>query len=323
MTSDEVLRLQSYREKLSIGWSGSDIRLVLIHGGTVAISDSMRRQWEHSDDELLTWAEVFHRAKDYYEHYRAIVEGDVISPDFALKQIEVLSTKKQMLSGEVYRSPLERKQGLGPQDADIDRKRTVGILAFGSLLYDPGAELKAVIDKEVNVITPFEVEFCRLSATRGGAPTLVRVEGGGGTVKARLLVLKPGITKAEAREMLWRRETHQVGMAAKPTSNLRGVVISELPAFNGVDYALYASNEANNPSPDAASLAGAALKSLNDAPAGQDGVTYLRNMKSLGIQTPLTEDYEAEVLKLSKAGSLDEVLTNHSSNKAASKALQN
>jgi len=149
------------------------------------------------------------------------------------------------------------------------------------------------------------------------------VDGGGATVKARLLVLKPGITKGEAREMLWRRETHQVGTAAKPTSNLRGVVISELPAFNGIDYALYASNEANNPSPDAASLATAALKSLSVAPAGQDGVTYLRNMKSLGIQTPLTEDYEAEVLKLSKAGSLDEVLTNHSANKAASKALLN
>jgi hypothetical protein len=63
------------------------------------------------------------------------------------------------------------------------------------------------------------------------------------------------------------------------------------------------------------------LKSLNDAPSGLDGITYLRSMKVLGIRTPLTDDYEAEVLRLSKAASLEEVLANHTASKLGSKTL--
>ena len=57
---------------------------------------------------------------------------------------------------------------------------TIGILAFGSLLDEPGAELEAHIARRIEGIeTPFAVEFARSSRTRDGAPTLVPVTGAG------------------------------------------------------------------------------------------------------------------------------------------------
>jgi hypothetical protein len=45
----------------------------------------------------------------------------------------------------------------------------VGILAFGSLIDDPGPEIEAaLIDRKLNVRTPFNIEFARASIKRGG-----------------------------------------------------------------------------------------------------------------------------------------------------------
>ena len=57
---------------------------------------------------------------------------------------------------------------------------SIGILAFGSLINSPGAEIEAaLIGRKLNVCTPFGVEFARSSIGRGGAPTLVPVQQGG------------------------------------------------------------------------------------------------------------------------------------------------
>ena len=88
---------------------------------------------------------------------------------------------------------------------------SVGILAYGSLIDDPGCEIKAVIScKLKGVQTPFNVEFARRSSTRGGAPTLVPVEEGGAPVKAVILVLEEQVSVDQAKDMLHRREIHQV-----------------------------------------------------------------------------------------------------------------
>jgi hypothetical protein len=51
---------------------------------------------------------------------------------------------------------------------------SLGILAFGSLIDNPGAEIEAaLVGRKLNIRTPFGVEFARSSIKRGGAPTLV------------------------------------------------------------------------------------------------------------------------------------------------------
>jgi len=49
----------------------------------------------------------------------------------------------------------------------------IGILAYGSLIIDPGPEIGPLIVRRITTVTPFVVEYARLSRTRGGAPTLV------------------------------------------------------------------------------------------------------------------------------------------------------
>jgi len=119
----------------------------------------------------------------------------------------------------------------------------IAILAFGSLLDSPDAELEdATLDKR-GVQTPFCVEYARFSAKRRGAPTLVPVEAGGGKVQASLLVLREDISLKEAKSMLWRRETKQVGSGncyAKPVTPTKNtVLIKALEGFDGIDHVLF------------------------------------------------------------------------------------
>jgi hypothetical protein len=54
------------------------------------------------------------------------------------------------------------------------KKASIGIVAFGSLIDNPGREIEAaLVGRKLNVRTPFGVEFARSSTKRGGAPTLV------------------------------------------------------------------------------------------------------------------------------------------------------
>ncbi len=84
-------------------------------------------------------------------------------------------------------------------------KKKIGILAFGSLIGDPGKELLPKIIMRIKTPTPFGVEYVRYSQTRGGAPTLVP-HPDGVPVDGEILVLDDAVSVDEARNMLWRRE---------------------------------------------------------------------------------------------------------------------
>jgi hypothetical protein len=84
--------------------------------------------------------------------------------------------------------------------------RGVGILAYGSLISDPGIEIGPQIAQRVPATTPFPVEYARLSRTRGGAPTVVPYSSGN-PVNAEVLVLLDSVKLPEAKRLLWRRET--------------------------------------------------------------------------------------------------------------------
>jgi hypothetical protein len=175
---------------------------------------------------------------------------------------------------------------------------SVGILAFGSLVENPGSELAPnIVRRIVGAETPFAVEFARSSRTRDGAPTLVPVSVGGAPLSATVLVLDDGIDEHAAAGLLYRRETWQIGAASRAL-DAGADWIRALPGFAGLEVCLYTALEANIQPLTASRLAELALQSAS-ATAGEarrDGISYLAEQKSRGIETPLMPAYEAEVL---------------------------
>ena len=212
------------------------------------------------------------------------------------------------------------KSGGGGDSASalLQGKPRYGIFGFGSLINDPGEELtKATVSRQ-DLETPFAVEYGRSSNTRGGAPTLVPVKMGGAKVKATVFMLKDSISEQEAEDILYRRELHRVGSgrtydpSAKPGKN--SIVIAAWPNLIGLKKIFYTdfgdSGKLTNPTP--ALLAKLAVDSARnrEVPEGNDGISYLMNAKKAGIVTPLSADYEKEILKLTGTASLGQALAN-------------
>lgn len=189
-------------------------------------------------------------------------------------------------------------------------KKTVGILAYGSLIADPGWEIEEVQTGIIeDVTTPFRVEYARSSKGRGGAPTLVPFDGGG-QVRAQVFVVDTSVN--DATDRLYRREIDAVGSkqpyehSANPGPNK--VVVDRVEGEFGLDVVLYTLIGATIDEPDATKLAGLAIKSVAEAESGKDGITYLKNAMEAGIETPLTAAYAEEIKRLTGAGDLSEAL---------------
>lgn len=184
----------------------------------------------------------------------------------------------------------------------------IGILAFGSLIREPGDELCPLIDMRIKTETPFPVEFGRYSGeTRGGAPTLVP-HPLGKQVNAEILVLKDSVPVKVATDMLWRRETRKTDKSKSYPAGTRSgsVQISQLSDFEGVEVVLYTDflDAGKIEKPAACDLAEAAIASVAKADANKDGITYLIEAVSERFVTPLTETYVSEILRLTQVGSL-------------------
>jgi hypothetical protein len=187
----------------------------------------------------------------------------------------------------------------------------VGILAFGSLIDNPGAEIEAaIVGRKRNIRTPFGVEFARSSNKRGGAPTLVPLDRGGASVLAQILLLN--VSEQEAKDRLWRREINKVGQGghyachANPGRN--SLIIDRYENFEGVDIVLAARFAETIAPLTAAHLAQLAIKSARLARTGRDGITYLVDAKRNGITTPLSAAYEQEILRRVQALDLSDAL---------------
>lgn len=180
-----------------------------------------------------------------------------------------------------------------------ETKQTVGILAYGSLIGDPGPEIEEIRTGTIEgVTTPFPVEFARSSSKRGGAPTLVPYEKGA-KVRAQVFVLSTSIS--DAADRLYRREIDDIGSVKQyqhsdnPGPNK--VTVKRLEPFAGIDVVLYTEIGANINDPSAARLTGLAIASVGKAKEGKDGISYLMNAITNGIETPLTRAYAAEILR--------------------------
>ena len=194
--------------------------------------------------------------------------------------------------------------------------KRIGILAYGSLIDNPGPELGPnTVAKIKDVNTPFRVEFARKSRSRNYAPTLVPVAEGGASVKGVILILRDGISETEAKNMLWRRETNffHTRKIYQPHANPgdNKVYAEPLEHFKGINVVYYTRVAANIQPLTPAHLAKLAIQSvsLKKKDQGRDGISYLINAKANGIQTPLMPAYEQEILQRMNAKKLEEALS--------------
>jgi hypothetical protein len=190
-------------------------------------------------------------------------------------------------------------------------KASLGILAFGSLIDNPGAEIEAaLVGRKLNVRTPFGVEYARSSTKREGAPTLVPLEQGGTPVLAQIFLVN--VTEQEAKDRLWRREINRVGQGGHYTRHANPgrstLIIDRYENFEGVDIVLAARFAATIAPLTAAHLAELAIKSARLERTGRDGITYLVDAKRNGITTPLSAAYEQEILRRVQATDLNDAI---------------
>jgi hypothetical protein len=118
VTLDELYRLEKYKDRLSRA-QDKQILMVMIAGEITDLSEDTLQVWKTSPDgEVRTWNDVYRRTHNHYEHYRAVLEGNIDHDDFFRKQREVAQTRGVMETGSVYRGPSGRREGLGPQDSE-------------------------------------------------------------------------------------------------------------------------------------------------------------------------------------------------------------
>ncbi len=190
-------------------------------------------------------------------------------------------------------------------------KLKVGILAYGSLIHDPGEELRSKIALRIRTTTPFPVEYARLSRSRGGAPTVVPYDRGD-PVAAEILVMQDGVSFDEARGMLWRRETRRLDSSEhyREGVGVDSVLVREVTSDPCVERVLFTDfNPAGKiAGPEPAELAKRAIASVTQAAQGMDGITYLRDNIAAGIVTSLTEAYREAIQNHTSTSSLDDAL---------------
>lgn len=190
----------------------------------------------------------------------------------------------------------------------------IGIVAYGSIIDDPDSEIQAVTIDRIKAETPFKVEFARSSRYREGAPTLIPVEDGGSKVNGIVLVLEESVSESEAADMLWRRETNQVGSGKRYSSPVNPgpdtVLIEKLNDFEVIDVVLYTRIGSNIHPLNAEKLADLAINSAKTPTGdkGKDGISYLISAKKAGIVTPLMPEYEKEILRQTGAETLEHAI---------------
>ena len=112
--------------------------------------------------------------------------------------------------------------------------------------------------------------------------------------------------------MLYRREIYSVGSDRRyqepALGNDKAVRIASITDLPSHDLVLYTLIAANITPLTVELLAGLAIESACQNGEGRDGISYLLAAKSNGIATPLSADYEAEILRRTGAPDLAEAL---------------
>ena len=182
-----------------------------------------------------------------------------------------------------------------PSVSESFRAPLCGVLAFGSLIWDRRELTKLEMVGEVACMTPWPVEFARSSRRRNWAPTLVRVRAEvGDRVKARVLVYRnePGVV----RDAL--AESEDIDLRKFP----KNVEACEVPGL-AVQPIWYTALCLNIDDLRPECLARLAIASVKPCPQ-LNGIVYLRRCLELGVRTRLSDDYLAEILRISGKATL-------------------
>ncbi|WP_166827348.1 ATP-binding protein [Thalassoroseus pseudoceratinae] len=111
----ELRRLEDYQIELMR--AHENCQRVLVYGGKI---DVPKVKWDEylkqETFKVLTWTELFRRAKMFYEHYRAVLEGDFENSYFLAKQKEVARTRHILETDSSHRSAEDRAGGVGESD---------------------------------------------------------------------------------------------------------------------------------------------------------------------------------------------------------------
>lgn len=192
-------------------------------------------------------------------------------------------------------------------------KYKIGILAYGSLIDDPGIEIKPLIIDRIKCITPFKVEYARKSRKRGFGPTLVPYTKAGCKVNASILILNNVKSLEEVTSMLYRREIGATDISKtythtnNPKENTTQIMLEK--DFMGVENVLY-TKIASNIKIDFNSddLADLAIKSIlmEAGKEKRDGIRYLAQNIENNIITEYTEEYRLAILSKTGSSSLEE-----------------
>jgi hypothetical protein len=117
ITFEELQRLDAYRERLSL--AHGEVYMMMICAAVGSVSETTLDSWQSlTDREIRTWKQIYERTHRYYEHYRAVLEGDIQHDDFSKKEREVSRTREVLEKGSVWRGVEERRKGIAPQDVD-------------------------------------------------------------------------------------------------------------------------------------------------------------------------------------------------------------
>lgn len=193
-----------------------------------------------------------------------------------------------------------------------DASPRLGILAYGSLLSEPGTELDELLVGRIDdVETPFPVEFARACSCRDNAPTLAPVETGGAPVRGAILLAAPSVSEATLTDALWHRETRTERRDETTTPETKDLLIRRaegLEAEHGLRRVFYAHLKANIDDRTAEHLAELAIESARSEAGGreEDGISYLMTVKENGLSTSLLVPYEQEILRKTGTASLTE-----------------
>jgi hypothetical protein len=173
-------------------------------------------------------------------------------------------------------------------------QRQIAIMAYGSLISEPGPRIRPLVVDRIARRTPFPVEFGRASRRWGDGPVLVP-HPDGGPVEGALLVLHRSVGLGAAVELLRVREgmPDPSGVVQVEAAGPLLIIAANLPR--------------NLPAPDMRPEALARRAALSVATGPRNGVAYLRGVTSSGIVTPRTPAYVEAVLAMAdRAPSLEE-----------------
>lgn len=169
-----------------------------------------------------------------------------------------------------------------------EEKTRCGILAFGSLIWEPGQleKLRKIDEREYE--TPWPVEFAHSSTYRGGAPTLVRVTHG---------------KKVMGRLYLYSNDAQEVIQALADRERTK---LDKIGSFTHLGIPIYFADLSLNITPLTPNqLAKLTIESVKKCP-GRNGILYLRKCIEHGINTELTPEYTAAILRETKTKNLNE-----------------